>query len=72
MPDKGLSFDDAVGRLAASVGPAQLRPGAPAEVKRSAIDFSNELLSAFFGTGDDPASYGLAAALTVSQRISAT
>jgi hypothetical protein len=61
-----MSLGDAVGRLAARVGPAQLRPGAPADVKRSAIDVSSELLSAFFGTGDEVAIYGLAEALSVT------
>ena len=37
-----------------------------AKIKLSAIDFSNELLSAFFGTGDEPASHGLAAALSAT------
>jgi hypothetical protein len=65
-PAGRLSLDDAVGRLAARVGPAQLRPDTPGDVKRSAIDFWNELLSTFFGSSDEPASYGLAAALSAT------
>ncbi|HTB03166.1 MAG TPA: hypothetical protein VK804_22080 [Bradyrhizobium sp.] len=59
-----MPLDDAVGRLAARVGPALLQPDAPADIKRAAIDFSNELLGAFFGVRDESAVCGLAEAVS--------
>jgi hypothetical protein len=61
-----MPFDEAVGRLAATVGAAQMRPYAPAEIKRAAIDVCGELLSAFFGVDDDPATDGLAASIVAT------
>jgi hypothetical protein len=55
-----------VGRLAAKVGPAILRSDAPADIKRTAIDFSNEVLSAFFGADDELATCGLAESLAAT------
>jgi hypothetical protein len=52
-----------VGRLAQTVGAAQVRSNAPAEIKRAAVDICSELLSAFFGVDGEPATYGLAASI---------
>lgn len=59
-----MPLEDAVGRLAPTVGPALLQPDAPADIKRAAIDFSNEFLAAFFGVPDESAVYGLAEAVS--------
>jgi hypothetical protein len=58
-----IPLDEAVGRLAQTVGAAQVRPNAPAEIKRAAVDICSELLSAFFGVDEEPATYGLAASI---------
>jgi hypothetical protein len=61
-----LPLDEAVGRLAAKVGPSLLRPDAPANVRHKATEFCNELLSAFYGVDDEPATFGLAEELVAT------
>ena len=58
-----IPLDEAVGRLAQTVGAAQVRSDAPAEIKRAAVDICSEFLSAFFGVDGEPATYGLAASI---------
>ncbi|WP_316174382.1 hypothetical protein [Bradyrhizobium sp. SZCCHNRI1073] len=56
-------LDDAVGQLAAKVGPSLLRPDAPAKLKHKATEFCVELLGAFYGVDDEPEPFGLAEGL---------
>ncbi|WP_316184788.1 hypothetical protein [Bradyrhizobium sp. SZCCHNRI1003] len=59
-------LDDAVGRLAARVGPSLLRPDAPADLKHKATEFCLELLSAFYGVDEEPEAYGLVEGLAAT------
>jgi hypothetical protein len=51
---------EAVGELAAKAARGLLRPESPADIQHAATDFISEILFAFYGVDDEPATCGLA------------